>query len=91
LGDVIDNDGTVGISVVHRSQRLVALLAGGIPDFKLDCGALIEGDSLCQESGSDRRLAVIIELVLIQPLASEDSIYLRATAGVDQAIIEVSL
>jgi hypothetical protein len=30
-------------------------------------------------------------LVLIQPLASEDSIYLRATAGVDQAIIEVSL
>jgi hypothetical protein len=91
LGDVIDNDGTVGISIVHRSQRLIALLAGSIPDFKLDCGTLIEGDGLCQESGSDRRLAVIIELVLIRRLASEGSMYPWITAGGDQAIIEVSL
>ena len=64
LSDVIDNDGTVGISIIHRSQRFISLLTGSIPDFEFHCGALIEGDGLCQEGGADRGLAVIVKLIL---------------------------
>ena len=53
-GDVIDHDSAVGIPVVHRSQRLVSLLTGSIPNFKLDRGALIEGDGLCQKVDQPR-------------------------------------
>lgn len=53
LGDIIDNYGTVGIPVVHGSQRLISLLAGGIPYFKLDCCVFVEGYGLCEESGAD--------------------------------------
>lgn len=69
LGDVIDHNGTVGVSIVHRSQRLISLLASSIPDFKLDRGALVEGDGLCQEGSADGRLSVIIELVLDGPVS----------------------
>lgn len=53
LGDVIDHNSTVGVSIVHRSQRLISLLASGIPDFELDGGAFVEGDGLRQEGGAD--------------------------------------
>jgi len=64
LGDVIDHNSTVGVSIVHRSQRLISFLTSSIPYFELDRGALVEGDGLCQEGGADGRLTVIIELVL---------------------------
>lgn len=64
LGDVIDHNSAVGISVVHGSQRLVSLLASRIPDLELDCRVLIQRDGLCQESSANRRLAVVIELIL---------------------------
>lgn len=69
MSDVIDNHSAVGIAIVHGSQRLIPLLASGIPDFELDCGGIIEGDGLCQEGGSDCRLAIIIELVLNQEIS----------------------
>lgn len=64
MGDIIYNDGAVCVSVVHRSQRLVAFLASGIPDLELDGSVLIEGNGLSQESSTDSRLAIGIELVL---------------------------
>lgn len=64
LSDVIDYDGAIGIPIIHRGQRLISFLASRIPDLELDCGALIEGDGLCQEGGTDCGLAVIVELIL---------------------------
>jgi hypothetical protein len=64
LGDVVDNNSAVGVSVVHGSQRLVALLTGRIPDLELDSGVLVERNGLGEESSADSRLAIRIELVL---------------------------
>lgn len=64
MGDVIDDNGTVGVSIVHRGQRLISLLTSGVPNLELDCSALVEGNSLRQEGGADGRFPVVIELVL---------------------------
>lgn len=64
LRDIIDNDGAVGITIIHGGQRFVSLLTGGIPYFELDCRVFIEGYRLGEESGSDCRFTVVIELVL---------------------------
>ena len=53
LCDVVDDDGAVGVSVVHGSEGFVAFLAGCIPYFKLDGGGVVEGDGLGEESGAD--------------------------------------
>lgn len=91
MSDVIDNHSAVGVAIVHRSQRLIALLASSIPDFELDCGGIIEGDSLCQEGGSDSRLAIIIELVLTERLAFYCSMCVRLAAASSVTIVEDSL
>lgn len=64
LGDIVDDDSTVGITIVHGGERLVSLLAGRIPDLELDGSVFIERNSLGEEGGADCRLAVRIELVL---------------------------
>ena len=65
LCDVVDDDGAVCVAVVHGGQRLVALLAGRVPDFKLDGCVLVEGDGLGEEGGADGRFSVVVELVLV--------------------------
>jgi hypothetical protein len=42
-------------SVVHRRQRVVALLPGRVPDLELDC-RVVQTDRLRQERGADCRL-----------------------------------
>lgn len=64
LSNVVDDDGAVGVAVVHGGKRLVALLACSIPNLKLDGGGVIEGDCLGQEGGADGRFPVVVELVL---------------------------
>lgn len=64
LGNVVDDDGAVGVSIIHRSKRLVSLLSSRIPNLKLDSGVLIERNGLGEEGGADSRLAIRIELVL---------------------------
>jgi hypothetical protein len=64
LCDIVYNHGTVRISVVHGCQRLVALLSSCVPDLELDCRLVVQGKGLCEESGADSGLSVIIELVL---------------------------
>jgi hypothetical protein len=64
LCDVVYYYGAVCISVVHGCERLVALLAGGVPNLKLHGCVLVEGDGLCEEGGTDSRFSVVIELVL---------------------------
>ena len=91
MSDVIDDHSAVGVAIVHRGQRLIALLASSIPDFKLDCGGIIEGDGLCQEGSSDSRLAIIIELVLTDGLAFHCSMYARLAAARSVTIVEDSL
>ena len=62
--NIVDHNGAVRVPVVHGSQRLVSFLAGRIPDLELHRGILVQGNRLREESGSDRRLPVVIELVL---------------------------
>ena len=64
LCDVVDDDSAVCVPVVHGRQRLVALLACGIPYLELDCCVLVEGNSLCEEGSADGGFSVVVELVL---------------------------
>lgn len=64
LCDVVDDYSAVRISVVHGRERFVPLLPGRVPDLKLDCRILIEGDGLCEEGGTNGRFSVGVELVL---------------------------
>lgn len=61
---VIDDDGAVGVTVVHGRERLVAFLAGGVPYFELDGCGVVEGDGLSEEGGADGGFSVVVELVL---------------------------
>ena len=70
MGDVVDDDGTVGIAVVHGGERLVALLTGRVPYLELDGGVLVERDGLCEECGADGGFPVRVELILRAPSAS---------------------
>lgn len=69
LRDIIYNNGTVGISVVHGGKRLVSLLSGRIPNLKLDRRVLIEGDGLSKESRSNGGFSEGVELILTIKLA----------------------
>ncbi len=71
LSDVVNDNGTVRVPVIHRRQRLVSLLASGIPYLKLDCRIIIKSDGLGQEGGSDGRLSVIVELILSTQLCDK--------------------
>ena len=64
LRDIVNDDGAVGVPVVHGRQRLVALLARRVPDLKLDRGVLVERYRLCQEGGADGGFSIGVELVL---------------------------
>jgi hypothetical protein len=65
LGDIVYDDGAVGVAVVHGSQRLVSLLARGVPYLELDGCGIIEGDCLGEEGGANGGFSIIIELVLL--------------------------
>lgn len=64
LRDVVYYHSAVCISVVHGSQRLVALLSRCVPNLELDCRLIVQGKGLCEESGADSGLSVVIELIL---------------------------
>lgn len=63
LCDVVNDDGAMGVSVVHGRQRLVPFLTSGVPYLKLDRGVFVQCDRLRQESSADGRFAVVIKLV----------------------------
>lgn len=42
LSNIVDDDGAVGIAVVHRSERFVTLLTSCVPDLKLYYRFLVE-------------------------------------------------
>lgn len=64
LGNIVDNNRAVCIPVVHRRQRLISFLACSIPDLKLHCCIFIQSNCLRKKGGADRRLAIVIKLVL---------------------------
>lgn len=70
LRDIVYNNGTVGISVVHGGQRLVSLLAGRIPNLELDRRVLIEGDGLSEESRANGGFSEGVKLILTASLAT---------------------
>ncbi len=53
LCDIVDDDGAVGIPVIHGSEGFVAFLSGGIPYLEFDCGSIVEGDGLREEGSAD--------------------------------------
>ena len=63
LCDIVYNYCAVCISVVHWRQGFVAFLTSGVPYFELDGSILIKRDCLGQKSCTNRRFAIIIELV----------------------------
>lgn len=53
LCDVVNDNGAVGITVVHRCERLVAFLACSVPNLKLDGCGFVESDCLGEEGSAD--------------------------------------
>ena len=53
MGNIVDNNGAVGVAVVHGRKRLVPLLACRVPDFELDGCVLVEGERLREEGSAD--------------------------------------
>jgi len=45
-GYIIDNDGDLGTTIVHRSKAVVALLTSRVPDLEFH-GRIIHHDGLC--------------------------------------------
>jgi hypothetical protein len=66
VGDVVDDDGRLRSPVVHWGQRVVPLLAGGVPNLELD-GGLVQANGLGEEGGPDGGLLVLVELALDEP------------------------
>ena len=77
LGDIVDNNCTVGISVIHRSERFVTFLSGCVPYFKLYSGGVVQGDCLCEEGGADGGFSIVIKLILREYLALVSSMNCR--------------
>jgi hypothetical protein len=83
LCDIIDDNGAVGVSVVHGRQGLVSFLARGVPYFKFDGRVLVEGDGLSQEGGADSGFAIVVELVFDE---AEDEGALRCRLGLQRSM-----
>lgn len=69
LSNIVDNNCTIGISVIHRRERFISFLPSCVPYLKLYCCALVERDGLGEERGTDGRFPIIIELILEYILA----------------------
>lgn len=63
LSDIIDDHCAIGVSVVHRGQRLISLLACCVPYLELYGCVLVKRYGLCEESGADCRFAIVVELI----------------------------
>lgn len=48
VGDVVDHDGGLSSSVVHRRQAVVAFLSSSVPDLELHC-CIVQTYRLCEE------------------------------------------
>lgn len=66
VGDVVDDDGRLGPAVVHRCQRVVALLARGVPNFEFD-RRVVQANCLGEKGGADGGFLVLVELTLDEP------------------------
>ena len=64
MRDIVYDNGTVCISVVHGSERLIPFLTGRIPDLEFDGGVIVQSDGLGKEGGSDCRLPIVVKLIL---------------------------
>ena len=62
LGNVVDEEGADCATVVGAGDGAVALLAGGIPDLRLD-GLVVDLDAASGELDADGGLAVEVEFV----------------------------
>lgn len=62
LGDVVDEEGADCATVVGAGDGAVTLLAGGIPDLRLD-GLVVDLDAASGELDADGGLAVEVEFV----------------------------
>jgi len=62
LANVVDKQGPDGAAVVCGGDSAVSLLAGRVPDLRLD-GLCVNLDGSCGELNTDGRLGVEVELV----------------------------
>jgi hypothetical protein len=63
LRDIVDDNGAIGVPVVHGGQGLISLLARSVPYLELNGCVLVKGYCLCEKSGADSRLAIVVELI----------------------------
>lgn len=70
LCDIVYDNRAVCVSIVHGSQRLVALLSRSVPDLELHGRLLIQGEGLCEESSADRGFSVVVELILAKGVSA---------------------
>mmetsp|Transcript_39884 Transcript_39884/g.68447 ORF Transcript_39884/g.68447 Transcript_39884/m.68447 type:complete len:228 (-) Transcript_39884:5-688(-) len=61
VGDIVHHNRSSSPAVVHGGERVIALLAGRVPDLKLDCG-VVQSNSLREEGCANRGLLVLKEL-----------------------------
>lgn len=66
LGDVVDEKGPDGTAIVGRRDGPVALLAGRVPDLRLD-GLGVDLDRSRGKLDTDRRLAIEVEFIAREP------------------------
>lgn len=64
LGNVVDDNGTVGVAIVHGSERFVSLLTSCVPDLEFDRRVFVEGNCLREKGGTDGGFSVGVELIL---------------------------
>lgn len=87
VGDVIDHDGSLRSSVVHRGQAVIPFLPCSVPDLKLNC-CVIQADGLCEEGSwmgveTNHRLSFRLYFYFI--LKSSNALHIEKRCTFDSA------
>ena len=63
VGDVVDEEGAVGVAVVDGPQRVETLLAGCVPDGEVHT-LVFDVEGLLEKGGLDGREMLVVEFVV---------------------------
>ena len=72
LRDVIYDNGTICIPIIHWRQRFVSFLSRSVPYFKLHGRVFVKSDGLGKEGGTNGGLSIVIELILFKQVSRRE-------------------